>query len=196
MQSTEPTDLYEPSIFLYELKSHKEIYVGSGFPYVFSPDGNQLVFSNETKFFVYNLTTKAITPLIFSEDNGPNVISWTTDGILSFHHQGESISVINESKATHIGEWKSVEGLYGSVVSPSGKHIITTESICVTKNAATGYCKYGKLKYSIVDINNDVAVPMVYTVYSQIYLKAFSPDEKSFAFATSDHNVYVSEPQN
>ena len=191
-----PTDLIEPSIFLYDLKSNKEIYVGSGDPYIFSSDGTQLVFSNNAGFHVYDLTTKVITSLNFNANNGPNILRWSTDGIISFHDEGGLIVARNESKRTDIGEWRSYEGLYGSAVSQSGKHIIAAESICVSGNTTPGYCKYGKLEYSIVDIVNNVTVPQVYTINSQIYLKAFSPDEKSFAFATYDHNVYISELQN
>ena len=100
---------------------------------MFSPDGNQLVFSNNTEFFVYNLTTKATTALNFNEDNGPNIITWTTDGILSFHHQFESIMARNETNGMIIGEWKSAEGLYGSTISPSAKHIITRNLIVCKK---------------------------------------------------------------
>jgi len=189
-----PTDSHEPSIYLYDLESHEEIYVGTGFPYVFSPDGNQFIFSSNTKYFIYNLTTKTITSTFFNEDSGPYIIRWTTDGILFFYHQGESIIAMDAAR--YIGEWKSTEGFYGSIVSPSGKHITTMEYICMSQNTTGGYCHYGKMKHSIVDINNNVTVPTVYTVNSQIYLKAFSPDEKSFAFVTSDHNVYVSEPLN
>ncbi|HEY5917092.1 MAG TPA: hypothetical protein VIU13_06810 [Chryseolinea sp.] len=188
---------YLPSIFLYDLSSQEEIYIGPGLPYVFSPDGKQLVFSNNTEFFVYNLTTKTTTALNFSEDsNGPNIIIWTTDGILSLHHQGESIMVRNESIDMTIGEWTSVQGLWGSAISPSGKHIITKKLNCLQKDNTSGYCQYGKVEHSIVDIYTDVEVPMVYTVNSYINLIAFSPDEKSFAFATSEGNVYISDLQN
>jgi WD40 repeat protein len=187
---------YLPSIFLYDLSSHQEMYIGTGLPYVFSPDGSQLIFSNNTEFFVYNLTTKATTALNFNEDNGPNIIKWTTDGILSFHHQGESIMARNESNGMIIGEWKCAEGLYGSAISPSGKHIITKKMDCLQKDNTSGYCQYGKLEHSIVDIYANVEVPVVYTVSSYINLRAFSPDEKSFAFTTYENNVYISDIQN
>ena len=61
----------------------------------------------------------------------------------------------------------------------------------------SGYCPTGgKLKHSIVDVNNNVEVPMAYTINSSIYLRAFSPDEKTFAIATYDNSVYITEPLN
>jgi WD40 repeat protein len=191
----DPTE-YVYSVFLFDLKSHLETYVGTGIPYVFSPDGKQLVISNNGNFFVYDLTTKAITALNFNEADGTKLIMWTTDGIISFQQQGESIVARNESTGAHIGEWKSIAGLYGGVVSPSGNHIITAEGVCSYGNTPSGYCPNGEmLKHSIVDVNTSVEVPMAYAFNSSIYLRAFSPDEKTFAIATYDNSVYITEPQ-
>ena len=188
---------YSTSIFLYDLKSHLETYVGTGLPYVFSPDGKQLVITNNGDFFVYDLTTKAIKALNFNEAYGTKFIIWTTDGIISFQQQGESLVARNESTGADIGEWKSIAGVFGGGVSPSGNHIITVEALCVNGNMTSGYCPNGtKMKHSIVDVNNSVEVPMAYTVNSSIYLRAFSPDEKNFAIATYDYSVYITEPLN
>ena len=186
---------YSTSIFLYDLESHKETYVGTGQPYVFSPDGKQLVISNNFNFFVYDLTTKAIKALNFNEAEGSKLITWTTDGIISFQQQGESIVARNESTGADIGEWKSIAGVFGGVVSPSGNHIITAEGVCGYGNMTSGYCPAGNmLKHSIVDVINNVEVPMAYSLNSSIYLRAFSPDEKTFAIATYDNSVYITEP--
>jgi len=59
----------------------------------------------------------------------------------------------------------------------------------------SGYCPTGvKLKHSIVDVNASAEVPMALTISSSIYFRAFSPDEKNFAIATYDNNVYITEP--
>ena len=188
---------YSTSIFLYDLKSHEETYVVTGLPYVFSPDGKQLVISTNGNFFVYDLTTKAITALNINEADGSKLIMWTTDGIISFQQQGESIVARNESTSAHIGEWKSIAGVYGGVVSPSGNHIITAEAVCAYGNMTSGNCPSGDmLKHSIVDVNTSVEVPMAYTINTSIYLRAFSPDEKNFAIATYDNSVYITEPLN
>jgi WD40 repeat protein len=191
----DPTD-YFYSIFLYDLKSHQEIYVGPGLPYVFSPDGEQLVISNNGNFFVYDLATKAIKALNFNEADGSKLFMWTTDGIISFQQQGESIVARNESTGARIGEWKSIAGMFADTVSRSGNHIITVESVCQYGKTTSGYCPNGEmLKHSIVDVNTNVEVPMAYTFNSSIYLRAFSPDEKNFAIATYDNSVYITEPQ-
>ena len=190
-------EINSPSIFLYDLKSHKETYVGPGLAYVFSPDGNQLVFSNNGEFFVYDLKTKLATSLNFNENERTKVIRWTTDGILSFDYQFEAVFGRNESKGVNIGKWKSAGGFAGGIISPSGKHIITTEIVCVYKDQTIGNCANGgKRKHAITDIATDAEVPMAYTITSYIYLTAFSPDETTFAFATNDSNVYIIEPQN
>ena len=164
---------------------------------MFSPNGKQLVISNNVDFFVYDLTTKAITALNFNEAYGSKFIIWTTDGIISFQQQGESIVARNESTGADIGEWKSIAALFRDVVSPSGNHIITVEEVCEYGNMTSGYCPTGgKLKHSIVDVNTSVEVPMAYTINSSIYLRAFSPDEKNFAIATYDNSVYITEPLN
>lgn len=183
--------------FLYDLKSHTETNIGTGIPYVFSPDGKQLVISNNFDFFVYDLTTKAITALNFNEANEGKFIMWRTDGIISFQQTGQSILARNESTGAKIGEWKSIANLYGGAVSPSGNHVITVEEVCLNGNMTSGYCPTGaKLKHSIVDVNTSAEVPMALTISSSIYLRAFSPDEKNFAIATYDNNVYITEPLN
>jgi hypothetical protein len=190
-----PTDSIEPSIFLYDLGSRKETYVTSGRPLTFSPDGKQLLFEFQYHLYKYDTETKATTN--FEINDIYSILKWTTDGIISFGAQNEYVVVRNESTHVEIGRWKSMFGLMNdSFISSSLKNIIVSDYACSIPNVI-GECGPGmRYIHSIVNIEDDTLTTLLFTTPQEfIQQYAISPDEKNFAYVSSDYYVYLTESQ-
>lgn len=189
-----PDDYGEPSIFLYDLKSGKEIYITSGYPTVFSPDGKQLLLTKFGKYHIYNLITKSITPLNFEISYSAGVVKWTPQGIISFETGNMHIVVTNETEGKKIGEWPTLgEEPNVSWISQAGNHMITTKYKCLNGDPS-GDCPYqAKIVYSIVDVVNKEETELAETTAYYITLKAISPDQKNLVFIGTDNYIYVTE---
>lgn len=187
-----PKDMVESSIFLYNLASGKEVYVAMGYPIAFSPDGNQLLFLYGSAFYRYDIATKAIT-VEFSGYYG-QLIRWTSDGVISFTYDYQSIVAKNETTGKKVGEWKSLEYPSPWTVSKTGRNIITTKSICGIKDV-TGVCPgYEKIVHSIANIDDNTEESLVFSYNTYTMQKAFSPDEKNFAYV-GNNNIYLTESE-
>ena len=186
---------YLPSMFLYDLTSDKEVFVTLGFPRLFSPDGNQLLFENGG-FYVYNLSTKEITPFVNSLSYDA-ALRWTSKGIISYTPGPNYITVVgrNETTGEKLGEWNSSYGFFTDMVSTTGNSIITVNDICGYRYV-TGPCPgYSKVAYAIVNVLDNTEQTLVYGIYAHHDIRAFSPDEKNFAYVLGNQ-LYLTESQN
>ncbi|HMG92518.1 MAG TPA: hypothetical protein VK589_20810 [Chryseolinea sp.] len=186
-----PSDLSDPSLFLFDLATGKETYITSGTPYLFSPDGSQLLFNKEYAYYTYNLQTKAIVAV---GNPSSHVLKWTPEGIISYSQVSSSVRVFNETTKQIVGTWPSVGNVLRETISPSGNRVITMQGECGVPITLQG-CSHPSYYYSVVDVNSKEQFETIDSNYVIDMRAAFSPDEKKFAYVKDGTTIYLtSEP--
>jgi hypothetical protein len=185
---------FEPPIFLYDIKTDKETYLTTGLPIVFSPDGKQLLFTNNGEYYTCELATKKITPLSISQSYALELIKWTPMGIISFELGSNSILVTNKTTGEKIGEWPSSGIPTVSCTSPSGDLLVTSKYVCIDGSEPATRCPYrGKMVYSIIDLINKEETEVAESTGHYVVLKAISPNQKKLALIGRDKYIYITE---
>jgi hypothetical protein len=186
------SDQSDPSLFLFDLTTGKETYITSGTPYLFSPDGSQLLFNKESTFYTYNLQTKAIAAF---GNFSIYVLKWTSEGIISYSQLGSGVRVFNETTKQLVGTWPSVGDINRQTISPSGNRVITLRAECAVPITSQG-CSAPSYYYAVVDITSQEQFETIDSNYVIDMRATFSPDEKKFAYVKDGSTIYVtSEPE-
>ena len=185
---------YEPYLFLYDLNTKKESLITTGIPITFSTDGQKLLFSSKNNLHYYDLQTKAIVSLPIQSNYGYQVIKWTSEGVLFFYQPGNYTVLYNATTNHQLGQWENYFPLAPSIISDSGKKLITQKQKCASPYI-TGNCPILKPYYYIVDVVANTEAEIVYSNYPTITQFIFSPSENSIAFIKDSNSIYLAEQE-
>lgn len=190
-----------PQLVLFEAATNAETIIANGIPIVFSPDGNNLLFSQydnvlRIQYFIYDIAAKSITHISFADPsiNDAKIFFWTDEGIQIFYAHYPYVSLYNTSITRNLGQWESLAPLGREFISKSGKKLLVQREECANQFYDSN-CPETKQIYFLIDIALGSESEMMYANYlflDQLYI--IGPDEDKVLY-TLQNSVYIAETQ-